>query len=139
MPHVLDCSVDTGNTTPFILTTHASHTYVPLPAWHPPPLLTLQAAQAPGWLALLRTATDDSNGPSGSKQQQLSTLLSSVKPESEEYGISSFVYRARRPFHPGRLYNSLLKQAFLTRVTQVRPAATANSVCWVWLHTAAVL
>lgn len=47
-----------------------------------------QAAQAPGWLQELR-----------------GTHL----PESEEYGISSFVYRARRPFHPVR-FHELINQ-----------------------------
>lgn len=37
----------------------------------------------------------------------LQELRGSHTPETEEYGIASFTYSARRPFHPGRFYSYL--------------------------------
>ena len=66
---------------------HASHGRVPLDAVLGTNLFDFdKAAAAPGWLAGLR----------GERT-----------PETEEYGISSFVYRARTPLHPARFWELL--------------------------------
>lgn len=63
-----------------------------------------RASMAPGWMAVMR----------GEEQT-----------ETEEYAISSFVYRTRRPFHPARL-SEFIQQGRLTR-----ELLRSKGFCWI--------
>ncbi|KAL3461743.1 cobalamin synthesis protein cobW C-terminal domain-containing protein [Aspergillus heterothallicus] len=68
----------------------------------------LKAASGAGWLRSLHEMTVVSTGV-GNRV--------APKPETLEYGINNFVYTARRPFHPRRLF-SLLHDKFILLQSQ---------------------
>lgn len=57
-----------------------------------------------------------------SSAQWIKELNEEHTPETEEYGISSFVYRARRPFHPQRLYDMMMSGSVKT--------TRSKGFCW---------
>ncbi len=93
-------------------------------------LLALQGAVAPGELLATHSFDLEAAAKSPGWIRELSTVH---VPETEEYGISSFVFRARRPFHPERLHRALRTEwPGVLRSKGYFWLATNDDAVWQW-------
>lgn len=78
-----------------------------------------KAASSAGWLQSINEMTRREGY--GDKTKSVLT----PKPETEEYGVNNFVYNARKPFHPQRLYD-MLKEVFF--IIEQTPLASIETI-----------
>ncbi len=77
-----------------------------------------------------------------SKAQSSPGWLLSIKgemvPETEEFGVTNYIYRRRKPFDPSKLYNFITKDEYLTKKSGVVRSkgfvwlASRNNYCGDW-------
>jgi len=90
---------------------HTKHSKVPLNEILNTKLFDFEKAQdAPGWLQSIQDNFYKT-------------------PETVEYGISSFVYRRRRPFHPQKLWDAVLENNELGD-----KVVRSKGLCWIASH-----
>ncbi|ODV77779.1 cobW-domain-containing protein [Suhomyces tanzawaensis NRRL Y-17324] len=79
-----------------------------------------KASTSAGWLQSINEMTIREGF--GNKNQ--STLT--PKPETEEYGITNFVYKSRRPFHPERLYKMMYDKFVIIEQSGIDESENTN-------------
>ncbi len=75
-------------------------------------------------------------------QQWLQTPRGQEQSETDEYGISSFVFRSRRPFHPQRLWNFFVDNPLASQILRSKGfvwLATRSDQVGYWSHAGQVL
>lgn len=79
-----------------------------------------KASTSAGWLQSINEMTQREGF--GDKTKSVLT----PKPETEEYGVNNFVYNARKPFHPERLYKMLKERFFIIEQTPLASIETVD-------------